>query len=220
MSKSSHFLSSELYAYYEQLGFRESDVLKQLRQQTATLARAQMQVLPEQGQLLQLLVQCLQAEEVLEVGTFTGYSSICMAMALPAQGQLTACDSSEEWTSMAKTFWQLAGVDDKISLVLGPAVDTLNQFIAEQRQFDFAFVDANKDDYDRYYEQCLVLLKPGGTMMFDNMLSAGSFLASDQSNQSNTARSIRQLNTKIHQDERVDMCLLPIGSGMTMVRKR
>lgn len=219
-SKMGDFLPSPLYDYYAQFAYRESELLKQLRQETAQLKRGAMQVLPEQGQLLHLLVKLLRAKTVLEVGTFTGYSSVCIATALPDKGQLVTCDNNDEWKVIAQKFWQLAAIDHKISLNLAPAVETLDQLIADKQSFDFAFIDANKSDYDRYYEQCLLLLKVGGCMVFDNMLSAGRFLASDQENQSNMAQAVRQLNAKIQQDQRVDMCMVPIGSGMTLIRKR
>lgn len=216
-----HFMSDELRAYYDKLAYNEPILLQQLRQETAGLPRAQMQVTPEQGQYLQLMVKLLAAKNIIEVGVFTGYSSLAMASALPDDGLLIACDCDEQYTAIAQRYWQQAGIADKIKLKLAPAVETLDALLArKQACFDLAFIDANKNDYDRYYEQCLALLRTGGCLILDNMLSAGKFLASNDEDQSPMALTIRKLNQKIHDDKRVDFCLLPLGTGMTVVRKR
>ncbi|MEM9242616.1 MAG: class I SAM-dependent methyltransferase [Pseudomonadota bacterium] len=213
-------LPDEIYQYYRKVAFRESALLKQLREETAQLPCARMQVAPEQGQYLHLLVKLINAKKIIEIGTFTGYSSICMATALPDDGQLIACDVSAKYTDMAKRYWHQAGLTDKITLYLGEAETTLVNLMADHANtFDLAFIDADKNGYNDYYECCLRLLKTGGVIVLDNMLSAGKFLASNMDDQSTMAQSIRALNEKIHQDERVELCLIPIGSGMMLARK-
>ena len=179
-----------------------------------------MQISPDQGQFMGLLVELIGAKRIVEVGTFTGYSSIAMALALPADGRLIACDVSDEFTRIAQRYWQEAGVADKIELRLGPAVATLDGILAagEAGCFDMAFIDADKENYDAYYERCLQLLRPGGLILIDNVLWGGR--PADVNEQDESTVAIRALNTKIHADERVTASLLSIGDGLTLARKR
>jgi predicted O-methyltransferase YrrM len=213
-------LAANLYAYLLANSLREAPVLAQLRQETASHPMAQMQIAPEQGQFMALLVQLMGARRTLEVGVFTGYSALAVALALPADGQVVACDVSEEYTAIARRYWQQAGVADKIDLRLGPAAETLAALIAngETGQFDFAFIDADKSGYDTYYEQTLQLVRPGGLIAIDNVLWSGR--VADATVQDNRTGKIRTLNAKIHQDDRVDLSLVPIADGLTLARKR
>lgn len=199
---------------------RESDILYQLRQETANHPSGGMQISPLQGQFMALLLKTIGAKRTLEVGVFTGYSSLVTALALPADGQLVACDVSEEFTAVARRYWQQAGVADKIQLHIAPATQTLARLLDEGQanQFDFAFIDADKENYDNYYELCLQLLRPGGLIAIDNMLWSGR--VADESDQSDATRAIRALNKKLHTDERVDLSLLTIGDGVSLLRKR
>jgi predicted O-methyltransferase YrrM len=213
-------LATNLYAYLLANSLREAPVLAQLRQETASHPMAQMQIAPEQGQFMALLVQLMGARRTLEVGVFTGYSALAVALALPADGQVVACDVSEEYTAIARRYWQQAGVADKIDLRLGPAAETVAALIAngETGQFDFAFIDADKSGYDTYYEQTLQLVRPGGLIAIDNVLWSGR--VADATVQDNRTGKIRALNAKIHQDDRVDLSLVPIADGLTLARKR
>lgn len=206
--------------YLLAVGGRETDLQRGLREETMRLPRGRMQAGPETAQILAFLVRVLGARHCLEVGTFTGFSALAVALALPADGRLIACDVSDEWTSIGRRYWQEAGVADRIDLRLGPGSVTLHKLIAEGRsgQFDFAFIDADKTGYDGYYEDCLALLRPGGVIALDNMLWGGT-VADPTINDAETA-ALRALNAKIHADARVDMCLLPIGDGVNIVRKK
>jgi caffeoyl-CoA O-methyltransferase len=179
-----------------------------------------MQIGPEQGQLLAFLVELIQATTVLEVGTFTGYSALCVALSLPEDGRLVACDVSEEWTSVGRRFWKEAGVSDKIELHLGPAAQTLGTLLEEgmAESFDFAFIDADKEGYDAYFEYGLQLLRPGGLMAIDNVLWEGK--VSDPSVSDPDTTAIRALNAKLRNDPRISLSLLPIGDGLTLALKR
>jgi predicted O-methyltransferase YrrM len=205
--------------YLLAVGGRETDLQRALREETMRLPRGRMQAGPETAQVLGFLVRLIGARNCLEVGTFTGFSALTVAQALPADGRLIACDVSEEWTSIGRRYWQEAGVADRIDLRIGPGGATLHKLIAEGRsgQFDFAFIDADKSSYDSYYESCLALLRPGGVIALDNMLWGGA-VADPTINDADTA-ALRALNAKIHADTRVDMCLLPIGDGVNLVRK-
>ncbi len=198
----------------------EHPVLKRLRDRTATMPMAEMQIAPEQGQLLAFLVRLTGARRTLEIGTFTGYSALAVALALPEDGRIIACDVSEEWTSIARRHWQEAGVADKIALRLAPALETLQALETEGMagHFDFAFIDARKSEYDGYYEACLKLVRPGGLITFDNMLQGGD--VADRSNRGASVKAIRDLNAKIASDDRVDAVLLPVGDGMTLARRQ
>jgi caffeoyl-CoA O-methyltransferase len=199
---------------------REPDVLARLRRQTADHPEVRFQIPPEQGQLMQLLIRMTGARRVIEIGVFTGYSSLSMALALPEDGRIVACDISEDYTRIARQYWAKAGVAGKIDLRIAPAKDTLESLIAsgESGRFDFAFIDADKTGYPTYYEQCLKLLRPGGVMALDNMLSRSRIL--DASNQEPDTVAIRGMNEFIHRDERVDALLLPLGDGLTLAVKR
>ena len=212
--------SDELTDYLRTVGVREPRVLAELREETSGLRGAGMQISSEQGALMGNLVRILGARKALEVGTFTGYSAISVAMALPDDGKLIACDVSEEWTSIARRYWDKAGVTHKISLHLRPAVQTLDMLVADGQQdsFDFAFIDADKSNYDAYYERALLLVRPGGIIAIDNVLWGGSVI--DASRQDEDTNAIRALNEKIHGDERVDLSMLPVGDGLTLAVKR
>lgn len=199
---------------------REPPILARLREETAAMPNAGMQIGPEQGQLMGLLVKLMGVRRCLEVGVFTGYSSLAVAMAMPADGRIVACDVSDEFTSVARRYWAEAGVAERISLHLGPAVETLRSLLqrGEAGTFDFAFVDANKGDYDAYYELGLRLLRPGGVMLVDNVFWHGRVL--DEADQSDDVRAIRALNEKVHGDARVDLAIVPICDGVTLIRKR
>src|SRR4029079_8520347 len=194
-------------------------VLKALRDETREHPRAGMQISPEQGQLMQLLVQLMQARKYLEIGVFTGYSSLAVALALPADGRIVACDVSEEWTAIARRYWKKAGVEKKIDLRLGPALVTLDGLIAagESGLYDFAFIDADKGNYLGYYERCLKLVRTGGIIASDNALWSGE--VANPANQKPDTVSLREYNERLHRDERIDLALLAIGDGLTLARK-
>lgn len=212
--------SDELSDYLRSIGVREPDVLVALRKETARLPAGMMQISPEQGALMGNLIRILGARKALEIGTFTGYSSISVALALPEGGKLIACDVSKEWTDIARQYWDKAGVTDKIALNLGPAVETLDKLIAagEHGSFDFVFIDADKSNYDIYYERALVLVRKGGVIAVDNVLWSGSVI--NESRQDEDTIAIRALNRKIRDDDRVDLSMLPIGDGLTIAVKR
>jgi predicted O-methyltransferase YrrM len=219
MTKQTWGLDASLYDYYQAIAFREPDILKELRQATSQLPMANMQIAPEQGQFMALLVQLTGARKILEIGVFTGYSSLAMALALPPQGRVMGCEISAEYAAIARQFWQKAGVSEKIDVLLGPAVTSLEQLLAngEQESFDLAFIDANKSDYDQYYELSLQLVRPGGLILIDNVLWYGK--VADETVQDKATQSIRHLNAKLHQDPRISLCLVPIGDGLTLALK-
>ncbi|HKU15581.1 MAG TPA: class I SAM-dependent methyltransferase [Steroidobacteraceae bacterium] len=212
--------SDEVYRYLIEHSVREPEVLARLRAATAPLPLAQMQIGPDQGQLMQLLAKLTGARRCIEIGVFTGYSSLAVALALPEDGRILACDVSEEWTAIARRFWREAGVEHKIELRLQPAARTLQQLLdaGEAGRYDFAFVDADKPSYETYYELLLQLLRPGGLMLFDNTLWSGR-VADPSDREANTV-ALRALNDKLHRDERIDVSLLPVGDGLTLARKR
>lgn len=218
MSNRSLGLSDALYDYLLRYGFREPDVLRRLREETAQHPESQMQIAPEQGQFMALLVRMMGARRILEIGVFTGYSSTAMAMAMPGDGRLVACDVSEEYTAVARRYWDEAGVADRMDLRIGPAAETLDALLAEDAAFDFAFIDADKAQYDLYYERVLSLLRVGGVVALDNMFRGGR--VADPSVTDEGTEAIRALNEKIHQDDRVDVSLVPIADGVTLARKR
>ena len=213
-------LSDGLYDYLLDVSLREPDVLRRLREETAKIPAAAMQIAPEQGQFMALLVELMEARNAIEVGTFTGYSSLSVALALPPGGRLVTCDVNAEWTAVARRYWAEAGVADRIELRLGPAVETLDALIAdgEAGTFDFAFIDADKAGYDAYYERILTLLRPGGLVSVDNVLWSGRVI--DTAKQDADTRAIRAFNEKIHADPRVSLSLVPIGDGLTLARKK
>ncbi len=219
MSRGSIGLSQRLNDYIVGAHAAEHPVLTRLRAHTATMAEAQMQIAPEQGHFLAFLVRLIGAQNVLEIGTFTGYSALAVALTLPPEGRLVACDVSEEWTSIGKKHWLEAGVAERIELRIGPALDTLETLRGEglAGHFDMAFVDAQKSEYDDYYEACLDLVRVGGLIAFDNMLMSGQVAEPDAGGKGVAA--VRALNAKIAADDRVDAVLLPIGDGMTLARR-
>ncbi|MCW3475034.1 class I SAM-dependent methyltransferase [Limobrevibacterium gyesilva] len=213
-------MTDALAAYVAERGTRESDAQRGLRAATRGRPGAGMQIGPDQGQFMAFLVQLTGARRALEIGVFTGYSALSVAAALPEGGELVACDISEDYTSVGRPFWRQAGVDRRIDLRLGPALATLDGLLADGQDgtFDFAFIDADKTGYDAYYERCLVLVRRGGLIAIDNVLWGGAVI--DPADTSPDTEALRALNRKIHADARVDMCLLPIGDGLTLVRRR
>jgi predicted O-methyltransferase YrrM len=213
-------VDENLAEYIRGVTLREPEILKRLREETAKLPNAMMQISAEQGQFMGMLIRLLGAKLTLEVGVFTGYSSTAVALALPEDGRIIACDVSEEYTSVARRYWREAGVERKVTLRLAPAVETLESLLAEGKSgsFDFAFIDADKENYDSYYECALKLLRPSGLIAVDNVLWHGRVL--DKSAQDADTRAIHALNEKLHGDERVLVSLLPIGDGMTLACKR
>lgn len=213
-------MTSALLSYLHETTLREPELLTRLRQETAALPDGGMQISPEQGQFMALLIELMGARRSLEVGVFTGYSSTAVALALPADGKLVACDVSDEWTQIARRYWREAGVESKIELHVRPAQQTLDALIAsgDAGSFDFAFIDADKTGYDAYYERCLTLLRPGGLVAVDNVLWNGDVANPD--NQRESTRAIRALNAKIAADPRVTSSLVPIGDGLYLARKR
>jgi len=211
-------LDSSLRDYLIAHTLRDTETKAELRKQTATLTMGRMQICPEQGQFMTLITELIGAEKAIEVGTFTGYSALCVARALPENGKLVACDVSKEWTDIGWPHWRAAGVDHKIDLRLGPATETLQGLIDDGEVFDLAFIDADKLNYGVYYEQVLSLLRPGGVIMVDNVLWGGDVANPDI--QDPDTRAIRELNAKIVADQRVTMAMLPVGDGLTIARKR
>ena len=199
---------------------RETAIQKKLRAETARLPQAGMQIGADQGALLSLLVRAIGAKKVIEIGTFTGYSALAVAAALPAGGRLFCCDINEEWTEIARRYWKEAGVADRIELRLAPALETLTALRAEHGSgaFDFAFIDADKSSYDAYYESCLVLIRQGGLIALDNTLWSGK--VADPKVHDPDTDALRALNAKLHGDERVDLSMLPLADGLTLARKR
>lgn len=223
MSTRTIAMTEELNRYLVEVGVREPALYRRLSQETAATYPhlAEMQTAPEQCQLMALLVEAIGARRALEVGTFTGYSALWLAAALPPDGKLVCCDLIEEYTDIARKYWREAGLSERIELRLGPALETLAALAAggEAGEFDFAYLDAAKDEYDAYYEHVLTLLRPGGLMAFDNMLNRGRVLDLAASEHVN-ARHADALNRKMHQDERVTVCLAPVGDGLMLARKR
>ena len=220
MSNRTIVLNDALYEYMLSVSLREPDVLSRLREETAKMPQHNMQISPEQGQFMALLVELTGARKCLEVGTFTGYSALSVALALPEDGQIIACDISEEFTSLAKPYWLEAGVAGKIDLRLGPALETLDALIAdgEGGAFDFAFIDADKVNYQGYFQRALDLTRPGGLILIDNVLWSGK-VADPEIDTIDTV-AIRAFNEKLMTDERVSLSMLPVADGLTLARKR
>lgn len=220
MSSRTITMTDPLSDYLLQVSLREPPVLRRLREFTQRRPHANMQIAPEQGQFMALLVEMIGARRAIEVGTFTGYSSICIAAALPERGRLICCDVSEDYTAIARKFWREAGVERKIDLRLAPAKKTLDALLRDGQagKFDFAFIDADKENYGAYYERCLKLLRRGGVIAVDNVLWGGSVL--DPSDRSVDTRAIRAFNKTLRSDKRVSLSLVPIGDGLTLARKR
>ena len=220
MSSRSLQLTDEIYQYILQHSIPHNIHCEALREATTPLEWARMQISPEQGQLMAFLVELIDARKAIEVGVFTGYSSLCVALAMPENGRIVACDISEDWTSIGRKYWKAAGVEDKIDLRLAPALDTLQQLIdsGEAGTYDFAFIDADKENYSRYYELCLQLLRQGGLLLLDNVLWSGRVV--DPAVQDIDTEAIRAVNYKAYNDPRVSLSMLPVGDGLTLIRKR
>ncbi len=213
-------LNSALYDYLQSVSLREPEILTQLRQETAQHPMGRMQIAPEQGQFMALLVQLMGAKKTLELGVFTGYSSLAVALALPPEGKVVACEVSQEYAAIAHRYWQQAGVVSKIDLHIAPAQATLERLLAEGQAdtFDFAFIDADKSNYSSYYEQALELVRPGGLIAVDNVLWSGR--VADPQVRDNRTNRIRAFNQSLHQDRRVTLSLVPLGDGLTLALKR
>jgi len=220
MSNRSIVLTDSLYEYLAEVSLREAPLLLALREETASMSNRAMQISPEQGQFMALLVRLMGARRCLEVGVFTGYSSLATALALPEDGRIVACDVSEEWTAMARRYWRAAGVQHKIDLRLAPATQTLDGLLGtgQAGSYDLAFIDADKTNYLAYYERVLALLRPGGLVLVDNTLWSGRVADPEVGDEDTVA--LRRFNEVLHRDERVDLSLLPMGDGLTLARKR
>ncbi|MCU0893423.1 MAG: class I SAM-dependent methyltransferase [Rhodospirillales bacterium] len=220
MSNRTLGLSDALYDYLLSVSLREPEILVELRRETMAMSERSMQIAPEQGQFMALLVRLTGARRILEIGTFTGYSALAMALALPPEGRIVACDVSEAWTAVARRYWRRAGVAERIELRLAPAVETLDALVAQGGggSFDFAFIDADKGRYLDYYERSLTLLRPGGLIAVDNTLWGGG--VADLAKTDADTAAIRAFNAALHDDPRVELSLVPIGDGLTLARKR
>lgn len=220
MTNRSLNLDDALYQYLLDVSLRESPLLKRLREETAQLPTARWQIAPEQGQFMALLVQISGARKILEIGTFTGYSALCMAQAMSADGRLICCDLPGEYNAIAERYWHEAGVAERIDLRLAPALETLSALErgGQSESFDLIFIDADKANYRVYLEHALVLVRQGGLILFDNVLWSGRVL--EQSPESADTRAIQALNRGLLRDSRIDLSLLPLGDGLTLCRKR
>jgi predicted O-methyltransferase YrrM len=220
VSNKSIGLSDELHAYLLRVGVREPDILRRLREETASLPMARMQIAPEEGAFLAVLAQVIDARSYLEVGTFTGYSSLAIALAMPDDARLVCCDISREWTDIARRYWAEAGVDERIDLRLARATKSLDALLAEGREgtFDLCFIDADKANYGDYYERALRLVRKGGLIAVDNVLWSGR--VADEGDQDPDTIAMRTFNDALAQDERVALSLVPIADGVTLARKR
>jgi predicted O-methyltransferase YrrM len=220
MSTKTITLTESLHHYLLSVSLREPPILARLREETAQHPLANMQIAPEQGQFMALLVRLMGVKKCLELGVFTGYSALSVALALPPDGKLIACDVNEEWTSMARRYWQEAGVAHKIALRIAPALETLDKLLAngEAGSFDFAFIDADKENYTSYYERSLALVRHGGLIVIDNVLWSGR--VADPNEQDMDTVAIRRFNTKLHFDERIALSMLPLADGLTLAYKR
>lgn len=221
MSNKTTLLVDPLYEYFLANSLREPKVLAALRTETSRLPMANMQIAPEQGQFMAFLVELIGAKRAIEIGTFTGYSALCVALAMPPHGRIICCDISEEWTMIGKRYWAEAGVADKIDLRLAPANKTLDALLlaqSRQESIDFAFIDADKTGYDGYYERILRLLRPGGVVAIDNVLWGGN--VADPGKTDPDTLAIRAFNAKLVKDERITLSMVPIGDGLTLARKR
>jgi O-methyltransferase len=220
MSNRTLSLTDDIYDYLLAHSLREDDIARGLRETTAGHEWARMQIAPEQGQFMALLAELIGARNIIEVGTFTGYSALCLARALPADGRLICCDISEEWTAIGIPYWEQAGVRERIDLRIAPGIETLDALLADggAGQFDLAFVDADKTNYANYYARCLQLLRPGGLLLFDNTLWGGA--VADAGKQDADTAALRALNDQLHADQRISLSLVPIGDGLSLARKR
>lgn len=220
MSANTLNLTPVVYEYYQKMSLRDTPILQKLREQTHKMSMGHMQICPEQGQFMGLLIELISAKKTLDIGVFTGYSALSVAMALPSDGKVIGCDINVEWTKIAKRFWEMAGVAHKIDLHLAPALDTLQALIDDKQAgtFDFAFIDADKANYLNYYEKALVLIRAGGLIAIDNVLWSGD-VADPQIKDSNTCM-IRKVNEALLADNRITISMLPIGDGLTLAKKR
>ena len=220
MSDSTINLTPKVYSYLKNNSLREPEILKELREETHKIFQERMQISPEQGQFMRLLIEILGAKKTLDIGTFTGYSALAVALSLPDDGKVIACDTNVEWTNLAQYFWKKAKVSHKIDLKLAPALKTLDKLLAEgeENTFDFAFIDADKCNYMSYYERSLALLRKGGLIAIDNVLWGGQ--VADSAIQDSDTVIIRELNAKVLMDERVTISMLPVGDGLTLARKK
>jgi predicted O-methyltransferase YrrM len=212
------FLPKKISRYIAEHAVREREILRELRAATASLPNAGMQIGADQGQFMALLVQAIGARNCLEIGTFTGYSALAVALAIPDNGRIVCCDISEEWTAIGRPFWKKAGVDRKIDLRIGPALQTLDELREEKQIFDFVFIDADKTNYANYYEACLPMLRPGGILAVDNTLWSG--WVADRGHHDDDTVALRKFNDKLHADDRVEIALLPLGDGVTLALKK
>lgn len=218
MPKTMTAVTSELYGYIQENWSREAEVLRELSEETQKLEMSAMQISPDQGQFMAFLVRLLDARKIIEVGTFTGYSALVMALATHRDSKIICCDINREWTNVGKRYWEKAGVAHKIDLHLAPALDTLTKLKSiEQGTFDFAFIDADKTNYDQYFELCLDLVRPGAIIAIDNVFWGG--WVADDSQQDDDTNAIRALNKKLKTDTRIDLSIVAIGDGLTLVRK-
>lgn len=219
MSRDTLAITDELREYILNVSLREHSLLESLRVETAKLPEAKMQISPDQGQFMAILLRLMEARMVLEIGTFTGYSALSMALALPPDGHIIACDISDAYAKIARRYWSEAGLTDRITLRLAPASETLDDLLLEGREdtFDAAFIDADKENYDLYFERSLALIRPGGLIMIDNVLRGGD--AANSATESLATQSIQALNRKLHTDPRVNLSLVPIGDGLTLLIK-
>jgi predicted O-methyltransferase YrrM len=220
MSSLSYAIEDDIYRYLIDNSVREPNVLAELRQETLKLPNHNMQISPEHGQFMGLLVRATGAKRAVEVGTYTGYSSIAVAQALPSDGKLICCDISKDYTDIARKYWKKAGVEQKVELRLGPGVQTLDGLIKEGKSgtIDFSFIDADKPGYDNYYERLLTLTRPGGLILLDNIFQGGRILEASSTREGTVA--MQALNKKLHADERVHLSMLPIGDGVTLCLKK
>jgi predicted O-methyltransferase YrrM len=212
-------LPEKVSRYIAEHAVREAPILAELRKATQKVSYSGMQIGADQGNLMALLVKLMGAKRCLEIGTYTGYSALAVALALPEDGSIVCCDISEEWTKVGKPFWKKAGVDKKIELRIGPALRTLDELLKTQKgKFDFVFIDADKDNYARYYDRCLELVRAGGLIAIDNVLWSGE-VANPKAKDALTV-ALREFNDKLHKDERVDLAMLSVGDGVTLALKR
>ncbi len=220
MTGKSTFLDQKIQDYIQRTTLREEPLLRELREETARMPNARMQIGPEQGQFMRLLAKAIGARSYLEIGVFTGYSALSMALALPEDGQIVACDVSEEYTTVARRYWERAGVAGRIDLRLGPALDSLDRMLerGERDRFDMAFVDADKANVEGYYERALSLLRRGGLLLVDNVLWGGD--VADPGIDDEDTHALRAITRKAQEDERVDLSLVPICDGILIARKR
>ncbi|MGH8292068.1 MAG: O-methyltransferase [Gammaproteobacteria bacterium] len=220
MSNRTISMTDGLYQYLLQVSLREPPILQRLRAETAQHPKHGMQISPEQGQFMRLLVRMLGASRCIEVGVFTGYSSLSVALALPDDGHIIACDVSAEYTAVARRYWHEAGVEKRITLHLAPALETLDALLkrGEQGRYDFVFIDADKGNYLNYYERIIRLLRPGGVIAVDNVLWDGAVI--DKKDKSKDTVAIREFNAALHRDQRIELSMVPIGDGLTLARKR